>query len=235
MSADLKVRPPGRAVSTASPRRRSRVAPPWWFTLPALLLFAFVVLVPSARGVYYAFTDWDGLDPDFALIGLRNFTDMLDDARRAAGGLAHAAHRRCHHRHPERHRAAAGPRRQQHDQDAQRAAGAAVRPRGGHPDRHRLPVAQPARPGRRGQQPARRGRPRHLATGLARRPGPGAVDGRAGRGLAVRRLLDGHLPGRPAVDTRGDLRGRRHRRHRRRYAASGRSSGRCSPRRSRST
>ncbi|MET0417321.1 MAG: sugar ABC transporter permease [Actinoplanes sp.] len=80
MSADLKVRPPGRAVSAQSPRRRSRVAPPWWFTLPALLLFAFVVLVPSARGVYYAFTDWDGLDPDFAFIGLRNFTDMLADA-----------------------------------------------------------------------------------------------------------------------------------------------------------
>jgi raffinose/stachyose/melibiose transport system permease protein len=44
-----------------------------------MLLFAFVVLVPSARGVYYAFTDWDGLDPDFALIGLDNFATMLGD------------------------------------------------------------------------------------------------------------------------------------------------------------
>ena len=44
------------------------------------MLFAFVVLVPSVRGVYYAFTDWDGLDPDFAVVGLRNFTDMLADA-----------------------------------------------------------------------------------------------------------------------------------------------------------
>ncbi|GAB7036973.1 MULTISPECIES: carbohydrate ABC transporter permease [Catenuloplanes] len=44
-----------------------------------MLLFAFVVLVPSARGVYYAFTDWDGLDPDFAVIGLDNFTAMADD------------------------------------------------------------------------------------------------------------------------------------------------------------
>ncbi|WP_127505972.1 carbohydrate ABC transporter permease [Actinoplanes solisilvae] len=79
MTADLKVRPPGRAVPASSPRRRSRGAPPWWFVLPALLLFAFVVLVPSIRGIYYAFTDWDGLDPDFAVIGLRNFTDMLDD------------------------------------------------------------------------------------------------------------------------------------------------------------
>ncbi|GAA1656093.1 carbohydrate ABC transporter permease [Actinoplanes couchii] len=57
---------------------RTRTAP-WWFALPALTLFAFVVLIPSARGVYYAFTDWDGLDPAFTLIGLDNFTAITDD------------------------------------------------------------------------------------------------------------------------------------------------------------
>jgi raffinose/stachyose/melibiose transport system permease protein len=46
---------------------------------PALVLFAFVVLVPSARGVYYAFTDWDGLDPDFSFVGLGNFAEMATD------------------------------------------------------------------------------------------------------------------------------------------------------------
>ncbi|MGW1030029.1 carbohydrate ABC transporter permease [Streptomyces sp. NPDC002577] len=60
--------------------RRARTAPPWWFALPALLLFAFVVLVPSARGVYYAFTDWDGLDPDFSFVGLDNFSAMFRDS-----------------------------------------------------------------------------------------------------------------------------------------------------------
>ncbi|WP_307841001.1 sugar ABC transporter permease [Streptomyces sp. GESEQ-4] len=59
---------------------RPRNNPPWWFALPALLLFAFVVLVPSVRGVYYAFTDWDGLDPDFSYVGLDNFADMVGDA-----------------------------------------------------------------------------------------------------------------------------------------------------------
>jgi raffinose/stachyose/melibiose transport system permease protein len=59
--------------------RRPRTAPPWWFIAPALLLFAFVVLIPSARGVYYAFTDWDGLDPAFNVIGLDNFRAMADD------------------------------------------------------------------------------------------------------------------------------------------------------------
>lgn len=53
--------------------------PPWWFAAPALLLFAFVVLVPSARGVYYAFTDWDGLSPDLSFVGLGNFVDITRD------------------------------------------------------------------------------------------------------------------------------------------------------------
>ncbi|MGN9908837.1 carbohydrate ABC transporter permease [Phytohabitans sp. LJ34] len=65
-------RKPGRQV-------RSGTTPPWWFAAPAMLLFAFVVLIPSARGVYYAFTDWDGLSPDFSWVGLGNFSDMLDD------------------------------------------------------------------------------------------------------------------------------------------------------------
>ncbi|MEV4033642.1 carbohydrate ABC transporter permease [Streptomyces umbrinus] len=62
------------------PARSARTAPPWWFMVPALLLFAFVVLVPSVRGVYYAFTDWDGLDPDLSFVGLGNFADMVGDA-----------------------------------------------------------------------------------------------------------------------------------------------------------
>jgi raffinose/stachyose/melibiose transport system permease protein len=73
---DPAVAEPGRGAG--SPGRR-RVTPPWWFAVPAMLLFAFVVLVPSARGVYYAFTDWDGLDPDFSVVGLGNFTAMASD------------------------------------------------------------------------------------------------------------------------------------------------------------
>ncbi|GAA4671602.1 sugar ABC transporter permease [Phytohabitans rumicis] len=68
-----------------SKRDGRSTAPPWWFAAPAMLLFAFVVLVPSARGVYYAFTDWDGLSPDFSFVGLGNFADMArdPDARQA--------------------------------------------------------------------------------------------------------------------------------------------------------
>ncbi|MGW6012086.1 carbohydrate ABC transporter permease [Streptomyces sp. NPDC055210] len=77
---------PGKPVVPApaptpapAPVRRSQTASTWWFLLPAMLLFVFVVLVPSARGVYYAFTDWDGLDPDLSFVGLDNFTDLTRD------------------------------------------------------------------------------------------------------------------------------------------------------------
>jgi raffinose/stachyose/melibiose transport system permease protein len=81
--ADL-VSPPQR---NRARRTASRPVPPWWFAVPALLLFAFVVLVPSARGVYHAFTDWDGLSPDFAFVGVGNFVEMAADpaARQVIG------------------------------------------------------------------------------------------------------------------------------------------------------
>jgi raffinose/stachyose/melibiose transport system permease protein len=65
--------------TVTGPRKRGARAVPWWFALPAMLLFGFVVLIPSARGVYYAFTDWDGLDPTFSFIGFGNFTAMTRD------------------------------------------------------------------------------------------------------------------------------------------------------------
>ncbi|MFD7291616.1 carbohydrate ABC transporter permease [Streptomyces sp. NPDC059863] len=63
----------------ASKPVRRHIAAPWWFAAPAILLFAFVVLVPSMRGVYYAFTDWDGLDPAFSFVGLDNFGAVFRD------------------------------------------------------------------------------------------------------------------------------------------------------------
>ena len=53
--------------------------PPAWFLLPALALYAFVVLVPSVQGAGLAFTDWDGLSPSRDFVGLENFRQMLED------------------------------------------------------------------------------------------------------------------------------------------------------------
>ena len=51
----------------------------WWFVLPALALYAFIVLVPTVRGSFYAFTDWDGLSPVQRWVGIDNFRAILDD------------------------------------------------------------------------------------------------------------------------------------------------------------
>jgi raffinose/stachyose/melibiose transport system permease protein len=73
--------PPPRAPK--KPRRNQL----WFFLVPAIALYAFVVLIPSGRGALLAFTDWDGLSPERAWIGFDNFTAILDDAdARAAVG-----------------------------------------------------------------------------------------------------------------------------------------------------
>lgn len=56
--------------------RRSRA--PWWFLVPALTLYAFIVLVPSGRGAVLAFTDWDGISPTWEWIGLDNFVRLWE-------------------------------------------------------------------------------------------------------------------------------------------------------------
>jgi len=51
----------------------------WVFAAPALLVYFVFLVYPAVSSLWFSFTDWDGLDPDFAFIGLQNFTDMLSD------------------------------------------------------------------------------------------------------------------------------------------------------------
>lgn len=79
------------AAAPAASTRRRRVrrptnATPWMFVLPALLVYAAVVLYPSIAGIYYAFTDWTGVGSHKSFVGLRNFSDLLHDDR-ALGSL----------------------------------------------------------------------------------------------------------------------------------------------------
>jgi raffinose/stachyose/melibiose transport system permease protein len=60
----------------------------WWFALPALALYAFIVLVPTVRGSVYSFTDWDGLNPVQHWVGLDNFRAILHDEA-ARGAIRH--------------------------------------------------------------------------------------------------------------------------------------------------
>jgi raffinose/stachyose/melibiose transport system permease protein len=60
----------------------------WWFALPALALYAFIVLVPTARGSIYSFTNWDGLNPVLHWVGIENFRRILHDEA-ARGAIRH--------------------------------------------------------------------------------------------------------------------------------------------------
>ncbi|WP_307799583.1 carbohydrate ABC transporter permease [Actinomadura nitritigenes] len=65
-------------------RRGGFLAPPWWFAAPALLVYVLVVLYPSASGIVYAFTDWNGIG-DRSFNGIDNFRRLLqDDAARGS-------------------------------------------------------------------------------------------------------------------------------------------------------
>lgn len=67
-------------------RARILVFSPWWFLLPALAFYAFVVVVPSVAGVGAAFTNWDGLSQHSDFVGFSNFIKFFHD-RVAIGSL----------------------------------------------------------------------------------------------------------------------------------------------------
>ncbi|ADB35646.1 binding-protein-dependent transport systems inner membrane component [Kribbella flavida DSM 17836] len=73
--------PPVRRV-----RRGGGLAPPWWFAVPALAVYALVMLYPSIAGAASAFTDWSGVGEQRSFVGLDNFQQLLQDDQ-ALGAL----------------------------------------------------------------------------------------------------------------------------------------------------
>lgn len=69
-----------------SPFRARRF--PWYFLVPAMVFYAFVVLWPSLQGAQYAFTDWDGLSRTREFVGLAQFERLLNDPA-ATGAVWH--------------------------------------------------------------------------------------------------------------------------------------------------
>lgn len=51
---------------------------PWLFAMPGVLFLLAFVFVPVGMGGYYAFTDWDGLNPA-RWIGIDNFRELFDN------------------------------------------------------------------------------------------------------------------------------------------------------------
>ncbi|MEU9014046.1 sugar ABC transporter permease [Streptomyces sp. NPDC048479] len=49
------------------------------FLATPLALYAIFVIWPFIQSIYYSFTDWTGLSPDFKMVGFDNYSRMLDD------------------------------------------------------------------------------------------------------------------------------------------------------------
>jgi raffinose/stachyose/melibiose transport system permease protein len=58
---------------------RAAVHHPWWFALPAIVVFAAFFLVPNLLNFYYPFTNWSSYHADIAFTGLDNFKTVAKD------------------------------------------------------------------------------------------------------------------------------------------------------------
>jgi raffinose/stachyose/melibiose transport system permease protein len=63
-----------RAIRSKRVRRETFIG--WLFTLPALLMYAFFVLVPLLLTIFYSFNKWNGVSP-MKWVGLQNYISVF--------------------------------------------------------------------------------------------------------------------------------------------------------------
>ena len=51
----------------------------WLFLAPCLITFCIAVVVPTITGIYYSFTDWDGLHSNCDFVFLDNYISAFHD------------------------------------------------------------------------------------------------------------------------------------------------------------
>ncbi|MDP4143049.1 MAG: sugar ABC transporter permease [Bacillota bacterium] len=52
----------------------------WAFVGPVLIAYALVQLIPLLFGIYYSFTDWNGIGSDLKWVGIQNYITAFKDA-----------------------------------------------------------------------------------------------------------------------------------------------------------
>lgn len=51
----------------------------WIFVGPALFAITMVVIIPFMIGIYYTFTNWNGANPNYDFVGIKNYIDVFKD------------------------------------------------------------------------------------------------------------------------------------------------------------
>lgn len=49
------------------------------FVVPPMLIWAAVVLIPLIYGIYLTFTNWNGLSPEYDIVGISNYISIFTD------------------------------------------------------------------------------------------------------------------------------------------------------------
>jgi raffinose/stachyose/melibiose transport system permease protein len=70
-----------RAPETHPPVRRRTVGRNlWWFVIPGLVLYLYVVVIPTAQGIYLSFTNWSAFTTSQRFVGTRNYESIFEGA-----------------------------------------------------------------------------------------------------------------------------------------------------------
>ena len=51
----------------------------WLFALPALAVYIAFLVYPAFSSLFFSLTDWDGLSPSYNIVGLKNYSAMVND------------------------------------------------------------------------------------------------------------------------------------------------------------
>lgn len=78
-AATPTLNPSTRRKQGAKPASTTGIKPPVWFLAPAVLLYLAIVLIPNGQGLFFSFTDWDGLGSTWAPVGIDNYQAVLSD------------------------------------------------------------------------------------------------------------------------------------------------------------
>ena len=49
------------------------------FIGPTMVLFTLLFLIPMVSEIFYSFTNWNGIDPTFDIIGIKNYIRAIED------------------------------------------------------------------------------------------------------------------------------------------------------------
>ncbi|KOY14459.1 carbohydrate ABC transporter permease [Paenibacillus xylanivorans] len=56
-----------------------RIAPYYWMTVPAVILFFVFMTLPALQGIYYSFTNYNGFGQGYDFVGFKNYFNLFQD------------------------------------------------------------------------------------------------------------------------------------------------------------